>query len=44
MEYQRKPTTSMGFKPITKYFTASEISRKKAYDILKKTAYGISKE
>ena len=43
MKYQRrKPTTFMGFKPMTKYFTASEITKKKAYEILKR-ANGISK-
>ena len=42
MEYQRrKLTTFMGFKPIIKYFTASKISKEKAYKILKGRAYGI---
>ena len=39
MTYQtRKPfkiQALMGFKPITKYFSASEISKEKAYEILK---------
>ena len=44
MEYQRrKLTTFMGFKPITKYFTASKIS-KKPYKISKARPYGTSKE
>ena len=34
----------MGFKSMTKYFPASEISKKKAYEILKERACGISKE
>ena len=34
----------MGFKPMTKYFPASEISKKKPYEILKERACGISKE
>ena len=43
MKYQRKkPTTFVGLKPMTKYFTASEITKKKAYEILKR-ANGISK-
>ena len=33
----------MGFKPMTKYFPASNIS-KKGYEILKERAYRISKE
>ena len=33
----------MGFKPMTKHFPASDIS-KKAYEIFKYRAYGISKE
>ena len=32
----------MGFKPMTKYFTAFEISKTKAYKILKESACGIS--
>ena len=32
----------MGFKPMTKYFTAFEISKTKAYKILKERACGIS--
>ena len=34
----------MGFKPMTKYFPASDISKKKAYETLKKKACGISRE
>ena len=34
----------MGFKPMTKYFPGSEISKKKAYKILEERACGISKE
>ena len=33
----------MGFKPMTKYFPASEISKKKPYEILKERACGISR-
>ena len=33
----------MGFKPITKYFTALKISEKKAYEVIKK-ANGLAKE
>ena len=32
----------MGFKPITKYFTAFKISEKKAYEISKERANGLS--
>ena len=31
----------MGFKPMTIYFPASEIEKKKAYNISKETVYGI---
>ena len=34
----------MGFKPMTKYFTASKMSEKKAYEILKERANGLSNE
>ena len=34
----------MGFKPMTKYFPAFEISNKKTYEILKQRASGISKK
>ena len=34
----------MGFKPMTKYFTASEISEKKAYETIKHRPNGFSKE
>ena len=34
----------MGFKPMTKYFPAFEISKKKAYEILKRRACAISKK
>ena len=34
----------MGFKPMTKYFTASEISEKKAYETIKQRPNGLSKE
>ena len=34
----------MGFKPMTKYFAASEISEKKAYETIKHRANGLSKE
>ena len=33
----------MEFKPMTKYFTASEISEKTAYKIIKKRPNGLSK-
>ena len=45
MKYQKralKTEALMGFQPITKYFTAFEITQKKAYEILKR-ANGISK-
>ena len=35
MEYQRKTTTFMTFKPVTKYFTASEMSLRKPMIYLK---------
>ena len=34
----------MGFKPMTKYFTASKISEKKTYEMLRKRANGLSRE
>ena len=34
----------MAFKPMTKYFTAFEISKTKAYTVLMERACGISKE
>ena len=46
MKYQKKALkiqALMGFKPTTRYFTASEISEKKAYQIIKR-ANGLSKE
>ena len=46
MKYQKRALqiqALMGFKPMTKYFPASEIAKKKAYKILKERAYGMSK-
>ena len=42
MKYEKralKIPALMGFKPMTKYFTASKISENKAYKILKERAH-----